>query len=82
MLIHCYYEVVSTPLKAEPETKAWVQGACLEGDLGKQEWREQATDGQKARKGTLLNWLLLWTLRLSLQGTLKHCVERLSDFSF
>lgn len=55
MLIHCYYEVVSTPLKAEPETKAWVQGACLEGDLGKQEWREQATDGQKARKGTLFN---------------------------
>lgn len=39
MLIHCYCVVVSTRLKAEPETKAWVQGACLEGDLGEQEWR-------------------------------------------
>ena len=56
MLIHCYYVVVSTPLKAEPETKAWVQGACLEGDLGKQEWRSGESDrGYHA----LLTWLIM-----------------------
>lgn len=54
----------------------WSWGAGVE------EWREWAGDGQKARKGTLLSWLLLWPLRLSLQGTLKHCVECPSDLSF
>ena len=50
MLIHYYYVVVSTPLKAEPETKAWVQGACLEGDLGKQEWRSGESEPQMDKK--------------------------------
>ena len=71
------------------KSRAWNKGlgaGSLFGrwswEAGVEEWREWATDGQKARKGTLLSWLLLWTLRLSLQGTLKHCVECPSDFSF
>lgn len=65
--------VVSAPLKAEPETKAWVQGVYLGDDLRKQKWGNGESEAGKEKKPVKVHYWVEYCcghLRLSLQGTL------------
>lgn len=77
-----FYCVVSIPLKAEPETRAWVLAVYLGGDLRIQKWRSEESESEK-KPVKLHYWAVLqWAPGLNLQGTLDNYVAYLSELSF